>query len=115
MSERQANAAAGGPLPDEFNERLLFRRTQMTATPVTYLQLERVEELLHLDLDAIDESVEALLRCIRTHIVEALIADPEIAKTGLSRHDLKVVVADAHYACVDEIIRHGFYPPLRRE
>jgi hypothetical protein len=75
---------------------------------MTYLQLERIERLLHLDFDEIDDSVHALIRCMLDHVVEAMLKDEAIATAGLSRRDLRVL-ADAHFECVDELIRHGFY------
>jgi hypothetical protein len=73
----------------------------------TYLQLERIEKSLRMPLDDIGDDVHALVRCLLDHVVAALVRDPEIAKT-FRPHDLRVVVADAHFECVDEIIRHGF-------
>ena len=75
----------------------------------TYLQLERIEPLLHLDLDETDDAVHAPVRCMLDHVVEAVLNEKVITKTGLPRNDLRVLVADAHYQCVDELIRHGFY------
>lgn len=75
----------------------------------TYLQLERIERLLHLDLDEIDDAVHALVRCMLDQVVEAVLKEELITKAGLSRNDLRGLVADVHYQCVDGLIRHGFY------
>jgi hypothetical protein len=57
----------------------------------------------------IPDSVHALVRDILDRVVEALIREPDIAQTGLRRHDLRVVVAAAHFACADLIL--GRDPP----
>ena len=77
---------------------------------VSYLQLEQIEWLLRKDIAELDDNVHVLVRCILDHAVDALIKDPDIIKTGLRERDLRVLLADAHFLCVDEIIRHGFYP-----
>ena len=54
------------------------RETQMMA----YLQPARIERLLHLELNEIDDSVPALVRCLLEHVVEAISKDEAIAGTG---------------------------------
>ncbi len=55
----------------------------------------------------IGDSVHELVRRILDHVVEALVQDVEIAKTGLRRRELRVIVSDAHSVCADEILRHS--------
>jgi hypothetical protein len=76
---------------------------------MTYLQLEHIERLLHLDFDEIDDAAHALVRCMLDHVVDVMLKNEDIIKTGLKPHELSILVADAHYECVDELIRHGFY------
>ena len=46
------------------------------------LQPVRIERLLHLKLNEIDDSVHALVRCLLEHVVEAISKDEAIAGTG---------------------------------
>jgi len=49
---------------------------------MAYLQPARIERLLHLELNEIDDSVPALVRCLLEHVVEAISKDEAIAGTG---------------------------------
>jgi hypothetical protein len=73
----------------------------------SYLQLEQIERRLRMDLDEIDDETHALVKGIFDHVIDVMMCDPNIAK-NFSRRDLTVLVADAHFLCVDELVRHGW-------